>query len=284
MFSPPDSWVWDFWFADDGEHYHLFFLYASRALHNPDDRHHRASIGHAISTDLVHWERIADALVRSDAPAFDDLATWTGSVVRDDDDLWQMFYTGASLGADGRNVQRVGRATSTDLITWHKDPRGALLHAEPPYYETLATSQWHDEAFRDPWVFRNPSGSGWEMLITARSTSGDTLARGVVGRATSSDLTDWTLLPPASEVSPDGFGQLEVLQVAEVEGRVVLIFSCHPQHGVAGHKGAIWAVNAESLTPIRHLAGLPTDRDGPVRRETSPASRRSHVVAIRLPP
>ena len=35
MFSLPEAWVWDFWFVDDGQKYHLFFLYASRALHDP---------------------------------------------------------------------------------------------------------------------------------------------------------------------------------------------------------------------------------------------------------
>ena len=32
MFKLPEAWVWDFWLVDDGEQYHLFFLYASRAL------------------------------------------------------------------------------------------------------------------------------------------------------------------------------------------------------------------------------------------------------------
>ena len=85
MFDLPGSWVWDFWFADDGDRYHLFFLYASRALRDPDARHYRASIGHAVSTDLVEWTQVSDALVRSDAPSFDDLATWTGSVIRHPD-------------------------------------------------------------------------------------------------------------------------------------------------------------------------------------------------------
>ena len=53
MFSLPDSWVWDFWTVEDGDRYHLFFLYASRALHDPEARHYRASVGHAISDDLV---------------------------------------------------------------------------------------------------------------------------------------------------------------------------------------------------------------------------------------
>lgn len=97
MFVLPDSWVWDFWLADDGDRYHLFFLYASKALKDPDARHYRASIGHAVSDDLVNWTRVVDALVRGDAPAFDELATWTGSVVRGDDGLWRMFYTGTAL-------------------------------------------------------------------------------------------------------------------------------------------------------------------------------------------
>ena len=67
MLALPDSWVWDFWFADDGDEYHLFFLYASRALHDPDRRHGRASIGHAVSDDLRNWTRLPDALVRGES-------------------------------------------------------------------------------------------------------------------------------------------------------------------------------------------------------------------------
>ena len=134
-FELADSWVWDFWVADDGEQYHLFFLYASRALQDPELRHHRASIGHAVSPDLRSWHRVADALVRSDPPAFDDLATWTGSVVRHPDGRWLMFYTGASLNKDGVNVQSIGCASSLDLMTWDKSP-APPLQADPRWYET----------------------------------------------------------------------------------------------------------------------------------------------------
>ena len=78
MLELPDSWTWDFWLADTGAEYHLFFLRASRALLDPDRRHYRASVGHAVSTDLVNWDLLPDALVPSDSPAWDDLATWTG--------------------------------------------------------------------------------------------------------------------------------------------------------------------------------------------------------------
>ena len=61
-FRLADHWVWDSWLADDGQDYHLFFLRASRALRDPDRRHRRASIGHAVSSDLENWALLPDAL------------------------------------------------------------------------------------------------------------------------------------------------------------------------------------------------------------------------------
>ncbi len=253
MFDLRDSWVWDYWFADDGQRYHLFFLYASKALRNPDDRHHYASVGHAVSDDLVSWQRIEDALVRGARGDFDDLATWTGSIVRDPDPGggWHLFYTGATLTAEGKNVQSIGHAVSADLVAWHKTAGNPILRADPRWYETLDSGAWQDEAFRDPWVFPDPAGRGWHMLVTARANSGPVFGRGVVGHAVSADLASWTLGPPLSRPAADGFGQLEVTQVEVVEGRPVLIFSCLGQHAMPARRaeqGGIWAVNAESVT------------------------------------
>ncbi|MEU1972565.1 family 43 glycosylhydrolase [Microbacterium sp. NPDC019599] len=264
MFDLPGSWVWDYWFADDGERYHLFFLYASRALGDPDARHYRASIGHAVSTDLVEWTQVTDALVRSDGPAFDDLATWTGSVVRHPDGTWFMFYTGSTLAAGGKNVQRIGYATSDDLEVWTKAP-GPVLEAAHPWYETLEDGAWHDEAFRDPWVFADPSGDGWHMLITARARTGVATGRGVIGHAVSRDLRRWELRPPLTAPSETGFGQLEVMQVEVVEGRPVLLFSCLAEHATtarAGTTGGTWAVPAGGLLgPFGMEAAYPLTDD-----------------------
>ncbi|MFF1607640.1 glycosyl hydrolase family 32 [Amycolatopsis sp. NPDC058278] len=266
MFSLPDSWVWDFWFADDGDRYHLFFLYASRALHDPEARHYRASIGHAVSADLVHWTRIEDALVRADAPAFDDLATWTGSVVRHPDGTWFLFYTGATRAPGGKNVQRIGYATSPDLVTWQRAPENPVLAADPRWYETLDAA-WHDEAFRDPWVFADPDGDGWHMLITARAGTGEPFERGVVGHAVSADLRHWQLRPPLTAPGPRGFGQLEVLQAEVVDGRAVLLFSCLAEHAspdrrATGTTGGIWAAPAGGpLGPFDIAAAEPVTDD-----------------------
>lgn len=248
MFRLPDSWVWDFWLADDGDQYHLFFLFASRALHDPDLRHRRASVGHAVSSDLVNWERLEDALVAGEAPAFDAVATWTGSVTRAPSGQWHMYYTGVHDEPEGF-VQQIGLATSDDLMSWAKHPASPLVVSDSRWYETLADNDWVDESWRDPWVFADPDGDGWHMLITARSNSGARLDRGTIGHATSQDLLNWEVKPPVS--LPGGFGQLEVTQVEVIDGQVVLLFSCltteiSPDRADGG-TGGVWAVAAPSL-------------------------------------
>ncbi|MBK8458998.1 MAG: hypothetical protein WAS07_11010 [Micropruina sp.] len=257
MYRLADSWVWDFWLVDDGQKYHLFFLYASRAVKDPEARHYRASIGHAVSADLCNWERVTDALVRSDPPAFDDLATWTGSVVQHPDGTWFLFYTGATLTPAG-NVQTIGYATSPDLYDWTKQP-GPILRADPRWYEQLADGQWHDEAFRDPWVLPDPDGNGWHMLITARANHGPADDRGVIGHARSADLRNWELLPPLTQPG-QGFGQLEVVQPAIIDGHQVLMFNCLDRdlsdaHRATGVVGGVWMAGAESALGPYDIAG-----------------------------
>jgi beta-fructofuranosidase len=250
MLELPDSWTWDFWLADTGSEYHLFFLRASRALLDPDRRHHRASVGHAVSTDLVDWKLVPDALVPSDSAAWDDLATWTGSVIQGPDGRWRMFYTAVSR-ADNGLVQRIGSATSADLITWQRDSEEPLLEADPRWYERLDLNCWNDEAWRDPWVYPDPQGDGWHLLITARANTGPADDRGVIGHARSGDLQTWEVQPPLSEPGA-GFGQLEVPQVEVVGGRPVLIFSClrselAARRKQAGSTGGVWIAPADSL-------------------------------------
>ncbi len=48
----PEHWLWDFWFAQDGDDVHLFHLQAPRSLGDPALRHANATIGHAVSRDL----------------------------------------------------------------------------------------------------------------------------------------------------------------------------------------------------------------------------------------
>ena len=251
MFRLPDSWLWDFWLAEDQGVYHLFFLHASRSLHDPDRRHLRAAIGHATSTDLVRWERATDALVHGEPGEFDATATWTGSVIKGPDGTWHMFYTGTTRTPAGPLVQQIGLATSTDLHHWFKVDANPLISADSRWYETLGgEAPWQDEHWRDPFVMADPDGTGWHMLITARANSGPDDDRGVIGHAHSADLLRWEVQPPLSSPG-NGFGQLEVFQVANVDGRHVLIFNClrgeySADRRATGERGAIWAATGDS--------------------------------------
>lgn len=213
----PDRWVWDSWIADTGREFHLFYLQAPRSLEDQSDRHWHATVGHAVSTDLRDWRVLEpDALGPGPAGSWEDMATWTGSVI-EHEGTWYWLYTGGRAVPDGVD-QRIGLATSTDLSTWVKHPRNPLIELDPRWYERVEHDAW-----RDPWITRVPGGDGFHALITARANRGPADARGVIGHAWSADLITWEVRPPLSE--PGIFGHLEVPQVEIVDGKPVLLFS-----------------------------------------------------------
>lgn len=215
-----EQWVWDFWHVEAGGDHHLFYLQAPRALGDPELRHWSVSIGHAVSDDLMRWSVLPDALVPGAPGRWDDYMTWTGSVV-EHGGRWCMLYTGTSTAEDGL-VQRIGLATSDDLITWERHSDRPVLEADPEWYELLDLSAWHDQAWRDPWVWRDPGDGSFHAYVTTRSRSGEPSGRGVIGHARSRDLESWEVFPPVTE--PMGFGQMEVPQLIETGARSYLLF------------------------------------------------------------
>lgn len=218
-----ERWVWDFWLARDGSDFHLFFLQAPRSISDPDQRHWNVSIGHAVSTDLTHWEVLPDALRPALEPAWDDYTTWTGSIVRSNGQWW-MFYTGTSRSEQGK-VQRIGAALSDDLVTWRRHDANPLIESDPRWYEQYDAAVWPELAWRDPWVFGDDTGT-FHAFVTARAASGPPATRGVIGHATSTDLSTWTVTEPIT--TPGRFGHLEIPQVAHIDGQWQLIFSTPP--------------------------------------------------------
>lgn len=214
-------WVWDFWFAVDGADVHVFFLHAPRTLGDPALRHVNARIGHAVSRDLREWTVLPRPLPDSAPGAPDDLAQWTGSVVRDTAGGWHLFYTGLST-RDGGAAQRILVAGSPDLLDWQRD--GMVLEADPRWYEKLGPAG--DEHWRDPYVVRDAGTGRWHMLVTARVHSGPSDARGAVGHLSSPDLRDWTAHEPV--YGPGDFRQLEVTQLLHLGGRWRVLFSAGP--------------------------------------------------------
>ena len=251
-----DKWIWDFWLARNGADYHIFYLQAPRSLGDPDLRHWNVSIGHAVSQDLRNWRVLPDALHPSSSKAWDDYTTWTGSVIQHKG-LWYLFYTGGAQAEEGL-VQRIGLATSSDLLHWKKYPANPLITADPRWYELLDIDLWHDQAWRDPWVFHHPEQGDFHALITARANHGPPDGRGVIGRARSDDLINWEVLPPVTD--PGDFGHMEVPQWVCIQGRYYLLFCASAsvqsaarrrRTGLAPLTGIHYLVSDDPLGPFR---------------------------------
>jgi len=223
----PGKWIWDSWYVRDGDLWHGFFLQADKTLGDPDLRHFNVTQGHATSRDLKAWEHRGTSFAPAEPQAWDDYTTWTGSVVKGDDGLWHLFYTGSSRAEQGLK-QRIGHATSRDLHRWQRVGDGLALDIDERY-EEYTPGHWHDRAMRDPWVMRDPSGDGWLMYFTARVPGREEPnAGGAIGFATAPDLYAWTLEDPV--YAAGDFGQLEVPQVFEAGGRWYCLFCTAPEH------------------------------------------------------
>lgn len=282
--SIPDKWIWDFWLTRDGEDWHIYFLQADKSLNDPDLRHRNVTQGHAISKDLSNWTHLGTCLTPSAGPAWDDWTTWTGSVVRDEAGLWHLFYTGTRHGEEQGLKQRIGHATSSDGHSWQRVGDGLALDISGPDYEEYTPGHWHDRAFRDPWVIRDPRGDGWLMFMTARAPGiAEPNAGGTIGFATSPDLLTWTLQPPVYRGGM--FGQMEVPQVFQYRGKWYCLFCTAAEHWSEGYKAfnpqspvtgshyliaddprGPWSVAPgpflEGHMPCRRYAGKIVERDG----------------------
>ena len=252
-----DKWVWDFWFAQDESDIHIFYLQAPRAIGDESLRHWNVSIGHAVSQDLVHWEILPDALIpSSEYGAWDNYTTWTGSIVKHAG-TWFMFYTGTSRQENGK-IQRIGLATSNDLIHWERFLPGALIEPDPQWYETFDLDLWHEQTWRDPWVFE--SEGKFHAFITARCNTEEKFGRGVIGYAVSSDLVTWEVRSPMT--NPGDFAYMEVPQLTEINGLWYLFFSVtnnmyskarHARPEIKQHTGTHYLVAHHPLGPFNYL-------------------------------
>jgi beta-fructofuranosidase len=250
MLALADEWVWDFWHAHDGEQHHLFFLKANKSLGDPDLRHFTQRIGHAVSPDLRTWTHLPDALGPSDS-GWDSGTTWTGSVVRAHD-RWWMFYTGTNA-AESCHIQRIGAAWSADLITWERVSDLPLVEADRRWYELYDPTIWHEQTWRDPWVFRGQDGR-FHMYLTARVGYGPSQERGVIGHAVSDDLHTWNVQPPVSE--PGLFGHLEVPQLITTDHGSIMLF-CTTETATPAVENGIYTLKEDDVDGVFRFVDSP---------------------------
>jgi beta-fructofuranosidase len=162
--------------TDEGE-LELYYLYDTD--HNGQGYH---PVYKYATTDLCGYEdlgKVLDFGLMSDP----DPAIGTGSVLKDKDGLYHLFYTGHNdTGNGGKGKECVMHATSTDRQNWTKVPVDTFF----------APDGYSKDDFRDPEVFWVDEDNCYWLLIAARENK----LGGVVAKYTSKDLKKWKLEDP----------------------------------------------------------------------------------------
>jgi len=176
------------WISDAEGLYHLFF--------QTEGLGSGSYIEHYISRDLQSLEYVGPALFKNQG-GWDSHGLWAPHVIKNGN-TYYMFYTGVDgPGGDPLTRQRIGLATSTDLMTWTRYPVNNCPGAtgDGCIYEcNECWTTWGDEPgsfnqqCRDPFVTWDPVGGRWVMFMTAKSNN----QYGVVTVAYSKNLIDWT--------------------------------------------------------------------------------------------
>lgn len=218
MYRPRDFGMGDFWFLEGPDALHIYYL---EFADEPVGEFREVGIGHATSTDGVHWTEQGRILSRGQPGAFDDAALFTGSAITVGGRHY-MLYTG--LTSNDR-VQRTGLLISEDMYTWRRHEANPVLEPDARWYETAADvgpDTW--VAWRDPYLWQSEAEGVCYALITA-TERGDAPRheRGCIGLARSEDMLHWQACPPVA--TPGLYHDHEVPDLAHINDRWYLLHS-----------------------------------------------------------
>ncbi len=169
FFSDAPQPVLDHCVIEEGGLYHLFYLRGNPAV----------NIGHATTTDFVHWNLETPVLGLG---TWDNKALWAPYLIPLESGGWVMYYTGVNL----LNSQQSGLASSTTLSDWFK-------WATPVYHPDPLWAEWTENGFahgRDPHVLEY--NGRYYMFVTAKTNTN----KGAVAMAVSDDLINWDDIGP----------------------------------------------------------------------------------------
>jgi hypothetical protein len=180
--------------------FHLFYIWSDRKIVlRQGIAQTEKFLGHAWSTDLLHWTQMPPVLAVRDT-SWDNFHVWAPSIVQNGA-TYYLFYTGVSLDTTAAPpkalpIQRIGVATADattpgdSLKTWTRRDDWIFSHDNVPWaaHDTLRTN---GQQFRDPFVMADPESLGHYLMYYVTVPGYDT-ASYVVGVAKSSgDLTRW---------------------------------------------------------------------------------------------
>jgi beta-fructofuranosidase len=249
--------LWDTWYLEDRGQAHMFYLQrlAPGSKRSALEADH---IGHAISSDLIRWRELPLAIGPGKAGGKEDMQPWTGCAVAHQG-VFYHFYTMRSSRENGR-TQRIGLATSSDLIHWRPHPDNPVITPDPRWYvHEGAPEPGNKVACRDLIVVPDPAGAGWLGFYAATVPAEEEAQGACIAAVRSKDLIRWQHLPPAFR--PGRYGEVEVAHVFPMAGRwwmTCLTSNAHGNRGLSDPyvtTGTIYAVADRPEGPYREPAG-----------------------------
>ena len=229
FYKPKDGWVGDtIPFAHDGKFY-IYYLHDERKGNTQDEYGYRTSWNLLITEDGVN---VKDCKVVLPVGEYDDAdyACYTGSVIEGNDGNFHMFYTAQNnynpkYHRDGKPLQYVAHAISTDLINWEKLPE-LTFGADERIYEPF---DW-----RDPFVFYNEEEKCFDMLLAARLRGASEKNGGCVGLCRSYDLLHWEAKEPF--YNPESYMTHECPDLFKLGNKWYLVYSTFSEKFVTHYR------------------------------------------------
>ena len=229
FYKPKGGWVGDtIPFAYDGKFY-IYYLHDERKGNTQDEYGYRTSWNLLITEDGVN---IKDCKVVLPVGEYDDAdyACYTGSVIEGNDGNFHMFYTAQNnynpkYHRDGKPLQYVAHAISTDLINWEKLPE-LTFGADERIYEPF---DW-----RDPFVFYNEEEKCFDMLLAARLRGASEKNGGCVGLCRSYDLLHWEAKEPF--YNPESYMTHECPDLFKLGNKWYLVYSTFSEKFVTHYR------------------------------------------------
>ncbi len=170
--------------------YHVFYIRSDLSL-PPDSTEN--DLGHAVSANFFSWTQLAPVLAARDT-SWDRDHVWAPSIV-ERDSVYYMFYTGVVNEPGVYDFyQRIGVATSTDLMQWNRMDTPILSCASVPW--SVCDSVGALTALRDPFVMADPTTPGRWLMYYSTIPAADPSGMIVGVAASDGDFTAWSDLKP----------------------------------------------------------------------------------------